>query len=347
MDPADMLELTPMKSDIKKVETVCNFCGGSDRTLITTGKEHEYDNTTSDVFNVVRCTGCGLVYLNPRPDVSELSTIYPPNYYSYNQTKLCEEARTNSTLNRLRKQGFMAKIEKSLSLCPKREPVTVLDIGCGDGLFLNLFTESQGKHVETHGLDFNKEAAEEAGRHGHKTYAGRFEDVDLPSNYFDLVIASHVIEHVEDPKGFTEKVFRILRPGGIFWFETPNIGSLDAKIFRSKHWGAYHFPRHWFYFDPESIKHLAKLTGYEVTMIDYYPNAIFWYWTFHSMIITANPKLRKYADMIFPAIDFQKDTVPNLLRICFFCTVDLFLKKFTGQTSNMVVAFRKPIDGSN
>ncbi len=82
-----MVESTLMKSGIKKVETSCNFCGGSDRKLITTGREHEYDNTTSDVFNVVKCTGCGLVYLNPRPDVSELSTIYPPNYYSYNQKK--------------------------------------------------------------------------------------------------------------------------------------------------------------------------------------------------------------------------------------------------------------------
>ena len=200
-----MVESILMKSGIKKVDTVCNFCGGSGRKLITTGQEHEYDNTTSDVFNVVKCTDCGLVYLNPRPDVSELSTIYPPNYYSYNQQKLVEEARVDSTLARLRKQGFIAKIDKSLSLAPKREPVTVLDIGCGDGLFLNLFTETQGHLVETHGLDFNAEAAEKAAQSGHKSYAGRFEDVELPENYFDLVIASHVIEHVEDPKGFTEK----------------------------------------------------------------------------------------------------------------------------------------------
>jgi len=291
---------------------------------------------------VVKCTGCGLVYLNPRPDVSELSTIYPPNYYSYNQNKLIENARPNSTLARLRKEGFIKKIDTSLGLCPKRKPVTVLDIGCGDGYFLNLFTETQGDKVETHGVDFNKEAADLCAQRGHKSYAGRFEDVDLPTDYFDLVIASHVIEHVEDPKGFTEKIFKILRPGGIFWFETPNIGSLDAKIFRKEHWGAYHFPRHWFYFDPDSIKHLAKIIGFEVAMIDYYPNAIFWYWTFHSMIICTNPKWRKFADTIFPAIDFQKDTTPNFLRICFFCIIDLFLKKFTGQTSNMVVAFRKP-----
>jgi 2-polyprenyl-3-methyl-5-hydroxy-6-metoxy-1,4-benzoquinol methylase len=338
----NMLEATGMKAGIKTVEVACNFCGSVDRQLVTTGKEHEYDNTTSDVFNVVRCKGCSLVYLNPRPDVCELNTIYPPNYYAYNQQKLREEADNSSILHRLRYRGFMAKIAKGLSLCPKREPVKVLDIGCGDGHFLNLFRESQGDKVETHGVDFNGEAIKEAERKGHTTYTGRFEDVTMPVDYFDLVTASHVIEHVEDPRAFTEKAYKILRPGGIFWFETPNIGSLDARLFQSKHWGAYHFPRHWFYFDPQSIKHLAKLTGFEVAMIDYYPNAIFWYWTFHSMIISANPKLRSFADLLFPAIDFQKNTLANFLRICFFSGIDVIIKKTTGQTSNMAVAFRKP-----
>jgi 2-polyprenyl-3-methyl-5-hydroxy-6-metoxy-1,4-benzoquinol methylase len=331
-----------MKSDIKKVEVVCNFCGGTGTRLITTGKEHEYENTTSDVFNVVACTACGLIYLNPRPDLSELSTIYPPNYYSYNQQKLREEADSDSLRHRLRYRGFMAKVEKGLSLCPVRDPVIVLDIGCGDGHALNLYRQCPGRKVETHGVDFNDAAIEEAARQGHITYTGRFEDVDLPSDYFDLVVACHVIEHVDDPRGFTDKVYRILRPGGIFWLETPNIGSLDARLFKSKHWGAYHFPRHWFYFDLQSIKNLARLTGFEVAMIDYYPNAIFWYWTFHSMIVSASPKLRRIADALFPAIDFQRDTLANFLRICFFCGIDVIIKKTTGQTSNMVVAFRKP-----
>src|SRR4029450_1058589 len=72
-----------MKSNIRKVETTCNTCGSTNTEIVTTGSEHEYDNTTDDVFTVVRCTDCGLVYLNPRPDLSELETIYPPNYYAY------------------------------------------------------------------------------------------------------------------------------------------------------------------------------------------------------------------------------------------------------------------------
>lgn len=332
-----------MKSGIEKTEAICNSCGSASAELVTTGREHEYDNTTDDEFRVVRCLDCGLCYLNPRPAASELSTIYPENYYSYGQQKLREEANPNSLLHRIRYAGFRKKIAHALGLCPDHKPQVILDIGCGDGHLLNLFKDSAGESVETHGVDFNLQAVEAAAAAGHHTYAGRFEDVRLPDDTFDLVYASHVIEHVEDPKGFTQKIFRILRPGGIFWFETPNIGSLDARIFRNKHWGGYHFPRHWFFFDPASIKRLAEQTGFEIEMIDYVPNAIFWYWTFHSMIISANPSLRPFAEFLFPAIDFQRDTIANFLRICFFCSIDVLIKLITGQTSNMVVAFKKPL----
>jgi len=332
-----------MRSNINKVETVCNFCGSANRSLVTQGREHEYDNTTDDLFAVVACRDCGLVYLSPRPDVSELDTIYPPNYYSYGQQKLKEEADPNSLLHRIRYHGFKVKIQRALSLCPGVEPVTVLDIGCGDGHTLNLFRTFGPVKVETHGVDFNVASVEAAASCGHKTYTGRFEEVDLAGGYFDLVYASHVIEHVADPRGFTEKVQRILKPGGIFWFETPNIGSLDARLFRRKHWGAYHFPRHWFFFSPETILKLARLAGFDVVLIDYVPNAIFWFWTCHSLIVSANPKLRKLADALFPPVDFQRDTLANFLRICLFCSIDLLIKVCTGQTANMIVAFRKPV----
>jgi 2-polyprenyl-3-methyl-5-hydroxy-6-metoxy-1,4-benzoquinol methylase len=332
-----------MKSGIRKVPAgICNCCGSTRQEPVTTGREHEYTKTTDDTFNVVRCPDCGLCFLNPRPDVSELATIYPPNYYSYGQQKLKEQANPNSLLHRIRYEGFRKKVRHSLSLTPKLAPVTVLDIGCGDGHTLNLYRHADDVEVETHGVDFNAGAIAQAIAAGHIAQVGRFEDVDLPADYFSLVTASHVIEHVDDPKGFAEKVFSILRPGGIFWFETPNIGSLDARIFRQHHWGAYHFPRHWFYFDVDSIRKLAELTGFEIVYLDFFPNAIFWFWTFHSMIVSSSPGLRGLADSLFPPIDFQRDTLANFLRICFFCGIDVIIKRLTGQTSNMIVAFRKP-----
>ncbi|HEY9785449.1 MAG TPA: methyltransferase domain-containing protein [Candidatus Obscuribacterales bacterium] len=330
-----------MKSNIRKVETSCNHCGSSERELITTGVEHEYNNTTDDVFNVVRCTQCGLVYLNPRPDVSELPTIYPPNYYAYNLEEGYDEAQKQNFYYKARYAAILQGLEACLTFVGKKDKVRVLDIGCADGHVLNWFRRVRTHHVETYGVDMNEQAVKKAEEAGHTAYAGRFEEVDLPENYFDFVWASHVIEHVPDPRQFALKVLKILRPGGIFFFWTPNINSLDAKIFRKQHWGAYHFPRHWVFYDPQSVRKLAELTGFELVHLEFQPNAIFWVWTFHS-ILKRNPALSKYADTLFPPINWSQTTFGNFIRNSFFAVADIWIKIFTGQTSNMGVVFRKP-----
>src|SRR5438309_750893 len=106
-----------LKSGIKKVHVRCNSCGSDDADFVTHGVEHEYDNTTDDVFDVVRCKNCGLFYLNPRPDVCELKTIYPDNYYAYHlQDKNVEAENTTSLLYRARKFVYLSRLEKSLAL---------------------------------------------------------------------------------------------------------------------------------------------------------------------------------------------------------------------------------------
>ncbi len=329
-----------MKSNIKKVETSCNNCGSTSTEFVTAGCEHEYDNTTDDVFTVVRCRQCGLVYLNPRPDVSELPTIYPPNYYAYSIEDSYDEGQRGNLYYKLRYSMILAGLEHCLSLVP-RGKIRVLDIGCADGHVLNWFRRVRTHQVETYGVDMNEAAVEKAKARGHTVWAGRFEDVAVEPGYFDFIWASHIIEHVPDPRGFTRKAFESLKPGGIFWFWTPNIDSIDARWFADRHWGAYHFPRHWVFYSPRSVKHLAAATGFELAGIEYQPNAIFWVWTFHSLA-RSNPLLSRYADRLFPPITWSQTTLANFLRNGFFAGVDTLIKLCTGQTSNMGVAFRKP-----
>lgn len=333
--------LRQTKSNIKKVETTCNNCGSSRTELVTKGVEHEYSNTTDDVFNVVRCLDCGLCYLNPRPDISELSTIYPPNYYAYNLEAGYDQEQRENFYYKLRYSTILKGLEYCLSFVKSPGTVSVLDIGCADGHILNWFRKVRTREVETFGVDMNERSVEKARTAGHTAYAGRFEEVDLPENFFDFVWASHVIEHVPDPREFALKVKRVLKPGGIFWFWTPNINSLDARIFRRQHWGAYHFPRHWVFYDPASVKRLAELTGFELVHIDFQPNAIFWVWTFHSLL-KRTPGLAGVADALFPPINWTQTTAGNFVRNGFFAAVDMVLKAVTGQTSNMGVVFRKP-----
>jgi SAM-dependent methyltransferase len=92
---------------------------------------------------------------------------------------------------------------------------------------------------------------------------GRFEDVQLEPASFGLMIMNQLIEHVEDPRAMIAKAGAALRPGGHLVIETPNIASLDARLFRRRYWGGYHFPRHFTLFDARTLESMVSAAGLE------------------------------------------------------------------------------------
>lgn len=87
---------------------------------------------------------------------------------------------------------------------------TVLDIGSGEGLHAARF-RAAGKTVLC--LDASDQW-------GHADIKARFEDFD-PTRTFDLVWASHVLEHQLNVNQFLRKVFAHLNPDGVFAITVP------------------------------------------------------------------------------------------------------------------------------
>lgn len=314
-------------------DDVCVVCNkNTSPELIGHVSEHEYSNTTSLIFPVYRCPQCQLTYLCPRPDVSELKTIYPANYYTYNISAHVQDANAskisfmNSLLISLDKRSYHKKILPFITK-QKLGPLRILDIGCGDGTQLNEIKKFF-PGCETHGIDINKDAVEKAKKNGHNVYCGRFEDMDIPSGYFDLVYALHVIEHVERPDFFMDKCLNLLSSEGIVLIETPNTDSLDFGMFKNKHWGGYHPPRHWYLFNIQTFRHLAKRLNAEIISFGIYSTGVFWNWSCHSICETLLGK--KIADRLFPPITIFFGGLQSFIILNFF----FILEKITSMTLN-------------
>lgn len=73
----------------------------------------------------------------------------------------------------------------------------VLDIGCGDGTLGALLIKEKGCTVT--GVDVSATALSYAKANGLKTVKANFPDSPLPSNKFDYVVASEIIEHIMRP----------------------------------------------------------------------------------------------------------------------------------------------------
>lgn len=232
----------------------CALCGGMSGTRVGGGWDFEY-GTTRDEFEFRRCP-CGGVYLDPRPASSELGRIYPSSYYSYDFA-----ARLGPLVARAKDATERAKVRAYAPYLPAG--ARVLDVGCGDGHLLALLGARSAQPLRLEGVELSAAAADTATQKGIHVYRGRIEDCAIPARAYDLVIMNQLIEHVREPIAVLQAVARALRPGGHLFIETPNLDSLDARLFRRRYWGGYHFPRHFHLFDRHTLPRLVAQAGLE------------------------------------------------------------------------------------
>jgi 2-polyprenyl-3-methyl-5-hydroxy-6-metoxy-1,4-benzoquinol methylase len=332
---------TAPASPVRKVDAPCVHCGANDDEFLWAGREHEYDNTTDEEFRFVRCRACGVVRLNPRPDVSELDRIYPPNYYAYNLLSDGTDGTLGFT-DRLKMRMYQRRLEGLVDRLGKQGTIRILDIGCADGRLLDWYRESSvGHRLETHGIEMSEAAAAAAARRGHRVVIGRFEaDRELEPGTFDLMLAYHVIEHVDDPKEFARRAAELLAPAGMFVVATPNWDSVDVHRFR-EHWGGNHFPRHWTLYDERTMSQLAQSVGLRLERVEYQPNPIFWVWTCHSWL-KSRFRGRRWPDRAFPPVGIFDQSLRSFALQSAFTSLDVLLRRFTGKTASMAVELRKP-----
>jgi SAM-dependent methyltransferase len=222
--------------------------------------------TTADEYTYHRCHRCGVLFVDPMP-IDRLAEIYPANYYAYSSDD-------QSLVHRLKDRLDRRRFERILTGLPGSS-LSALDVGGGDGWLLSVVRGLDPRVSFTQVVDLDLAAGELARRQGHHYFCGRIEDYQTTTS-FDLILLLNLIEHVADPRAVLAKVHDWLTPGGVALVKTPNIKSLDARVFRHRNWGGYHCPRHWVLFDRESLTELATEVGLSVRHLSYTQGAPFW-----------------------------------------------------------------------
>ena len=102
--------------------------------------------------------------------------------------------------------------------------MTAADIGCGAGEFTRIIHKNFNKVISVDYLlqDFSL-----------NNVVNLEADLNfkwpIQSETIDFVFALEVIEHVENPRHFFREAYRVLKPGGYFYFSTPNNHSIFSK----------------------------------------------------------------------------------------------------------------------
>jgi SAM-dependent methyltransferase len=139
----------------------------------------------------------------------------------------------------------------------------VLDIGCATGALL---AELKKRGWGTTGVEICKEEAEYARKERSLDVRSLpLEEGNFASCSFDAVLASHLIEHLNNPGSLVKEVGRILKPGGRFIVTTPNISGFQAKIFKGA-WRSAIFD-HLYLFSVKTLSELLKRNGFKIEKI--------------------------------------------------------------------------------
>lgn len=103
------------------------------------------------------------------------------------------------------------------------ESSTVLDAGCGHGNFI--IDELKEKFSYAVGVDVSPDVMTK-NISLDTCVVGNMTSLPFDAHSFDLVTSLWVFEHIDEPQTCFNEIYRVLKPGGVFAFATPNMKSI-------------------------------------------------------------------------------------------------------------------------
>lgn len=225
----------------------CPVCGATEFVPFLTCKDY---TVSQENFNIVSCKACNFKFTNPRPSDSEIGKYYKSeSYVSHSDTK---KGLINRLYHVVRSRTLKHKLNLISSYVSRG---TMLDYGCGTGMFLKTCADSGWKSF---GFEPDPDARRMASDKGLTVVDSK---QALEKEMFDMITLWHVLEHVTDLDETLKFFSEHLSEKGKLIIAVPNYTSADAKHY-GEFWAGYDVPRHIYHFEIKTISRLLDRFGF-------------------------------------------------------------------------------------
>lgn len=250
------------------MNTKCRLCfAKSEETLYV----EEMMFGIKESFEYSICKNCKSLSLIQIPD--NIAKYYPENYYSFNEQSTNKLRNWFSLKKCANDLGYTSLAGKLVSLIvgsnsnlhairicnPDKEKTSFLDVGCGDGFLLDKLEEQGFTNIS--GID--PYIGEDIYKPNYKIHKKTIENLVEEKIKFDIIILSHVFEHLEHPKDSLENILKILNPKGYLILRTP-MSMCFAYHKYGKNWFQIDAPRHILIPSFTGLKNTCELMGYSL-----------------------------------------------------------------------------------
>lgn len=227
--------------------------------------------TLSDVdrfaltFETKLCNECGLVFTNP-----QIKENYLPEYYNrFYHPLIFGEVEVKEYLF-ANKQG--QKIFNIVDKFLQKKEVAVFEVGAGAGSNLIGFkkeAEKFGINCELHGLEYSQDYVVSANANGINLLNKSLKEYVSNNNVkFDVIILSHVFEHVVDFNEFIKDIKTLMNATSILYIEVPGILKLHRNLAYSANFRKYLVHAHIYHFTSSSLNNIVSEHGLKNLLIN-------------------------------------------------------------------------------
>lgn len=201
-------------------------------------------------YRLVRCGKCGLVRSDPILPDSELARLYQGSRLTYAE----ESTYAGATYARY--------LRECLHLLQTRD--RLLEIGCGNGFFLELALAFG--FGEVHGVEPSREALQQAAPAVQCRIQNEvFREGLFPPNYFSLICAFQVFDHMTGPNAVLKTCRQILQPGGLVLFINHDAGAWTNRILGER--SPIVDIEHIYLYDQRTMARIFRKNGFEVLRV--------------------------------------------------------------------------------
>jgi len=206
-------------------------------------------------FSIVQCGHCGFVYVNPRVQDEQLSTIYQHNYFTNKDYGYADYEQEK----RLRVKNFERWLKDAEPFIGAGKTPAALDVGSAAGYCLGVM---KAKGWQAQGLELDKGMCAQTTAEGFRVSNTELAEFTTDEK-FDVITLFDVIEHIPALDKAFSKLADLLQQDGVVVMVTPNHGSFQRKLFR-KRWFQYKPIEHIHYFTKDTIGVFAARHGFRI-----------------------------------------------------------------------------------